>query len=445
MSTQELNKQKTLEYDKLYNQHPWMTGKASSIAVERADGIYFWDYDGKRYTDMGSQLTNVNLGYGNQDIIHAVKKQLDILPYVAPKFASGPRAQLAKMLIDLAPDNMQKVFFALGGSDSNEAAINMARTVTGRSKIFSRYRSYHGSTLGSGNLSGDPRRFALENPAANGFIKFFDPYVYRSKIPFANDAEAAEFYLDKLREQLLYEGPENVAAIEVESITGANGVIIPPDGYLQGLRKICDEYGILMICDEVMAGFGRTGTMFAFEHWGVKPDIITFAKGVTCGYVPLGGIIVSKEIAKYYEDHVFQYGLTYSGHSLACAAGVACVNYYQEHHILEHVNQVGKVLGEILEEMKEKHRTIGDVRYIGLFSAVELVKDKETREPLVPYADRSGAMGRIIQLLTDRGFSTYGRENNINITPPLIITEQQLREEMKKFDEVMDIVDSGNF
>lgn len=445
MSIQELTKQETLEYDKLYNQHPWMTGKASPIAVKRADGIYFWDYDGKRYTDMGSQLTNVNLGYGNQDITNAIKAQLDILPYVAPKFASGSRAQLAKMLIDLASDNMQKVFFALGGSDSNEAAINMARTVTGRSKIFSRYRSYHGSTLGSGNLSGDPRRFALENPAANGFIKFFDPYVYRSKIPFQSDAEAAEFYLDKLREQLLYEGPENVAAIEVESITGANGVIIPPDGYLQGLRKICDEHGILMICDEVMAGFGRTGTMFAFEHWNVKPDIITFAKGVTCGYVPLGGIIVSKEIAKYYEDHVFQYGLTYSGHSLACAAGVACVNYYQEHHILEHVNKIGKVLGEILEEMKEKHRTIGDVRYIGLFSAVELVKDKNTREPLVPYADRSGAMGRIIQLLTERGFSTYGRENNINITPPLIITEQQLREEMKKFDEVMDIVDSGNF
>ena len=445
MSIQALNKQETLEYDKLYNQHPWMTGTAAPIAVERADGIYFWDYDGKRYTDMGSQLTNVNLGYGNQEITDAMKKQLDILPYIAPKFSSGPRAQLAKMLVDLAPDNMQKVFFALGGSDSNEAAINMARTVTGRSKIFSRYRSYHGSTLGSGNLSGDPRRFALENPAANGFIKFFDPYVYRSKISFKDDAEAAEFYLDKLREQLLYEGPENVAAIEVESITGANGVIIPPDGYLQGLRKICDEYGILMICDEVMAGFGRTGTMFAFEHWGVKPDIITFAKGVTCGYVPLGGIIVSKEIAKYYENHVFQYGLTYSGHSLACAAGVACVNYYQEHHILEHVNRVGKVLGEILEELKKKHRTIGDVRYIGLFSAVELVKDKETREPLVPYADRSGQMGQIIQLLADRGFSTYGRENNINITPPLIITEQQLREEMKKFDEVMDIVDSGNF
>ncbi|MDO5547938.1 MAG: aminotransferase class III-fold pyridoxal phosphate-dependent enzyme [Eubacteriales bacterium] len=441
MSNYQLNGTETLQYDKTYNQHPWLTGNVNPIAVEKAEGIYFWDYEGKRYADMGSQLTNVNLGYGNPEISNAIREQLDILPYVAPKFASGPRAQLAKMLVELAPDNMQKVFFALGGSDSNEAAINMARTVTGRPKIFSRYRSYHGSTLGSGNLSGDPRRFALENPAATGFIKFFDPYVYRSKIRFQNDAEASAFYLDKLREQLLYEGPENVAAIEVESITGANGVIIPPDGYLQGLRKICDEYGILLICDEVMAGFGRTGTMFAFEHWGIKPDIITFAKGVTCGYVPLGGIIVSKEIARYYEDHVFQYGLTYSGHSLACAAGVACVNYYQEHHILDHVQEVGEVLKELLEEQKEKHRCIGDVRSIGLFSAVELVKDKETREPLVPYADKSGQLGRIIARLHERGFSTYGRENNINITPPLIITEEQLREEMKKFDEVMDIVD----
>ena len=436
-----LNGAQTLEYDRLYNQHPWLTGKVNPIAVEKADGIYFWDYDGKRYADMGSQLTNVNLGYGNKEITQAVKDQLDILPYVAPKFASGPRSQLAKMLIDLAPDNMQKVFFALGGSDSNEAAINMARTVTGRSKIFSRYRSYHGSTLGSGNLSGDPRRFALEKPASTGFIKFFDPYVYRTGISFENDEEASAFYLRMLREQLLYEGPENVAAIEVESITGANGVIIPPDGYLQGLREICDEYGILLICDEVMAGFGRTGTMFAFEHWGIKPDIITFAKGVTCGYVPLGGIIVSKEIAKYYEDHVFQFGLTYSGHTLACAAGVAALNYYKEHHILENVNRVGKVLKEILLEQKEKHRCVGDVRAIGLFSAVELVKDPKTREPLVPYADKSGQMGKIIGWLNERGFSTYGRENNINITPPLIITEEQLREEMKKFDEVLSIVD----
>lgn len=437
----DLNRELTVTYDKKYNQHPWLTGNVDAIPIERAEGIYFYDFNGKRYFDMSSQLSCVNIGHGNKDVIEAIQKQVEILPYVAPAYASAPRSELAKLLIDLAPDNMAKVFFTCGGSDANEAAINMARTVTGRSKVFSRYRSYHGSTLGSGNLSGDPRRFALENPSATGFVKFKDPYVYRSPIEFKNDQEASEYYLHKIEEQLAYEGPENVAAIFVESITGANGVIIPPNGYLQGLRKICDKYGILMVCDEVMAGFGRTGKMFAFENWGIKPDIITFAKGVTSSYVQLGGIIISKEIAEYYDDKVFQYGLTYSGHSLACAAGVACVNYYQKANLLENAQKVGKVLGEILEEMKEKHACVGDVRYIGLFSAVEFVKDKKTKEPLVPYADKSGTMGKIIGLLKERGFATFGRENNINISPPLIITEEQLREAMKIFDEVLDIVD----
>lgn len=437
----DLNRELTVTYDKKYNQHPWLTGNVDAIPIERAEGIYFYDFNGKRYFDMSSQLSCVNIGHGNKDVIEAIQKQVEILPYVAPAYASAPRSELAKLLIDLAPDNMAKVFFTCGGSDANEAAINMARTVTGRSKVFSRYRSYHGSTLGSGNLSGDPRRFALENPSATGFVKFKDPYVYRSPIEFKNDQEASEYYLHKIEEQLAYEGPENVAAIFVESITGANGVIIPPNGYLQGLRKICDKYGILMVCDEVMAGFGRTGKMFAFENWGIKPDIITFAKGVTSSYVQLGGIIISKEIAEYYDDKVFQYGLTYSGHSLACAAGVACVNYYQKANLLENAQKVGKVLGEILEEMKEKHACVGDVRYIGLFSAVEFVKNKKTKEPLVPYADKSGTMGKIIGLLKERGFATFGRENNINISPPLIITEEQLREAMKIFDEVLDIVD----
>lgn len=437
-----LNGKETIEFDKKYNQHPWLPGNVNPTAIERAEGIYMYDYDGNRYYDMSSQLSNVNLGYGNRDIIEAVQKQVELLPYIAPAYASGPRSELAKLLVDLAPDNMSKVFFTCGGSDANEAAINMARTVTGRSKIFSRYRSYHGSTLGSGNLSGDPRRFALENPAANGFVKFIDPYVYREKFEFASDAEASAYYLDKLRDQLLYEGPENVAAIFVESITGANGVIIPPDGYLQGIRSLCTEYGILMVCDEVMAGFGRTGTMFAFEHWGVKPDIITFAKGVTCGYVQLGGIIISKEIAEFYGDRVFQYGLTYSGHTLACAAGVASVNYYLTHHILEHVNEVGAVLAEILDDMKERHACVGDVRHIGLFAAVEFVKDKKTKEPLVPYADKAGTMGKIVGLLKQRGFATFGRENNINISPALIITEEELREAMKIFEEVLTIVDN---
>lgn len=438
----DITREEVLEYDKKYNQHPWLTGKVEPIPVERADGIYFWDYNGKKYYDMSSQLANVNLGYGNKDIIQAVQKQVEILPYIAPAHASGPRSQLAKMLIDLAPDNMGKVLFTCGGSDANEAAIYAARTFTGRGKIFSRYRSYHGSTLGSGNLSGDPRRFALEKPAANGFIKFFDPYVYRSDIKFKDDQEASDYYLGLLEQQIQYEGADQVAAIEVETITGANGVIIPPDGYLQGLRKLCDKYGILLICDEVMAGFGRTGKMFSFEHWGIKPDIITFAKGVTCGYVQLGGIIMSKEIAKYFEDNVFLYGLTYSGHSLACAAGVASVNYYSEHKILDHVNEVGKVFGQLLEDIKATHKCVGDVRYIGLFGALELVKDKEKKIPIVPYGyDENKTMAKIQGMLKERGFSAFGRENNINVTPPLIITEEQLREAFKILDEVLDIVD----
>ena len=439
----DITREQVLEYDKSFNQHPWLTGNIDPIPVERADGIYFWDYNGKRYYDMSSQLANVNLGYGNKDIIEAIQSQVEILPYIAPAYASGPCAELAKELISLAPDNMGKVFFTCGGSDANEAAIYAARTFTGKSKILSRYRSYHGSTLGSGNLSGDPRRFALETPAATGFLKFFDPYTYRSNIEFQNDQEASDYFLNLLEEQIQYEGADNIAAIEVESITGANGVIIPLDGYLQGLRTLCDKYGILLICDEVMAGFGRTGKMFAFENWGIKPDIISFAKGVTCGYVQLGGIIMSKEIADYFNDHTFLYGLTYSGHSLACAAGLAAVNYYREHKILDHVNEVGIVFGELLEKLKADHRSVGDVRYIGLFGAVELMKDRDKKIPLVPYGyDENKIMVRIQGLLKERGFAAFGRENNINVTPPLIITEDELRSAFKILDEVLTIVDN---
>ncbi|MGN0432975.1 MAG: aminotransferase class III-fold pyridoxal phosphate-dependent enzyme [Bilifractor sp.] len=438
----ELTREQVIEYDHLYNQHAWLKGDTTAIPVERAEGIYLYDYNGKKYYDMSSELANVNLGYGNRDIIEAVRSQVEKLPYVAPAYASGPRAELAKLLIEKAPDNAGKVFFTCGGSDANEAAIYAARTYTGKTKIFSRYRSYHGSTYGSGNMSGDPRRFALETPAATGFIKFFDPYLYRSPLKFASDEEASEYYLRQIEEQILYEGPDQTAAIEVETVTGANGVIIPPDGYLQGLRRLCDKYGILLICDEVMAGFYRTGTLFAFEHWGIKPDIISFAKGVTCGYVQLGGIIISSEIAEFFRDRPFLYGLTYSGHSLACAAGVAAVRYYDKAHIAQHVKETGKIFGELLEEVKEKHRCVGDVRYIGLFGAVELVRDKRTKEPLVPYGrDPEQIMPRIHGLLKERGFAAFGRENNINITPPLIITEQELRDAFEILDEVLGIVD----
>lgn len=437
-----MNGQEIKEMQVKYNLQSWSKQKEiNPIPIEKADGIYMWDFDGNRYSDMSSQLVNLNVGHNCRPIIEAIKEQAEKYCYLSPSYGSEPRAKLAKMVVDLMPDNMGKVFFTNGGADANENAVKIARMFTGRNKIFSRYRSYHGSTFGAGNLTGEPRRYPLE-PGIPGFVKFFDPYVYREPIRFASEKEASDYYVAKLREQVIYEGPESVAAIVMETITGSNGVIIPPEGYLQGVRKICDEFGIMMICDEVMAGWGRTGKMFAFENFGVKPDIVSFAKGVTCGYVQLGGVVVSKEIAAYFDDHLLSCGLTYSAHPLACAAGIACVNYYKDANILENVNRVGKVLGDILEELKEKHACVGDVRYIGLFSSIELVKDKATKEPLVPYGkDPEGRMGKIIGALKAKGFMTYSHENMIFVSPPLIITEEQIREEMAKVDEVLAEVD----
>ncbi|MBU5463704.1 aminotransferase class III-fold pyridoxal phosphate-dependent enzyme [Anaerotignum sp. MSJ-24] len=433
---------KIKEYHKKYNLQSWSKQKdINPIPIEKAEGIYMWDFDGNRYTDMSSQLVNLNVGHGCRPIIDAIKEQTEKYCYLGPSYGAEPRGELAKMIIDLMPDNMGKVFFTNGGADANENVVKIARMYTGRQKIFSRYRSYHGSTYGAGNLTGEPRRYPLE-PGAPGFIKFFDPYVYREKIKFESEEEASEYYVGKLREQIIYEGPDSIAAIVMETITGSNGVIIPPKGYLPGVRKLCDEFGIMMICDEVMAGWGRTGKMFAFENFDVKPDIVSFAKGVTCGYVQLGGVVVSKKIAEFFDDHLLSCGLTYSGHPLACAAGVACVNYYKDADILTNVNKSGAVLGEILEDLKAKHKSVGDVRYIGLFSAIELVKDKATKEPLVEYGkDPEGIMGKIIGMLKAKKFMCYSHENMILISPPLIITPEQVKEEMVKVDEVLDEVD----
>lgn len=412
------------------------------IPIERAEGIYMWDFAGNRYSDMSSQLVNLNVGHGNRQIIDAIKEQAEKYCYLSPSYGSEPRGELAKMIVERMPDNMGKVFFTNGGADANENAVKIARMYTGRQKIFSRYRSYHGSTYGAGNLTGEPRRYPLE-PGAPGFVKFFDPYVYREQIPFESEEAAAAYYVAKLREQVIYEGPDSVAAIVMETITGSNGVIIPPKGYLPGVRALCDEFGIMMICDEVMAGFGRTGKMFAFENFDVKPDIVSFAKGVTCGYVQLGGVCVSKKIAAYFDDHLLSCGLTYSGHPLACAAGVACLKFYDDAKILDNVNASGAVLGEVLETLKAKHPSVGDVRYIGLFSAIELVKDKATKEPLVPYGrDPDGVMKKIVGSLAKKGFMTYSHENMLFVSPPLIITAEQVREEMKKMDEVLTEVDA---
>ena len=420
-----------------YNLQSWSKQKGlNPIPIEKAEGIYLWDFDGNRYTDMSSQLVNLNVGHGNRQIIDAIKEQAEKYCYLSPSYGSEPRGKLAEMIIERMPDNMGKVFFTNGGADANENAVKIARMYTGRQKIFSRYRSYHGSTYGAGNLTGEPRRYPLE-PGAPGFVKFFDPYIYREKIAFESEKAASDYYVSKLREQIIYENPDSVAAIGLETITGSNGVIIPPEGYLKGVRSICDEFGIMMICDEVMAGFGRTGKMFSFEHFGVMPDLVSFAKGVTCGYVQLGGVCVSKRI-EYFDDHLLSCGLTYSGHPLACAAGVACLKFYDDAKILERVNISGKVLGEELEALKAKYELVGDVRYIGLFSAIELVKDRKTKEPLVPYGkDPDGIMKSIIGKLTAKGLMTYSRENMILISPPLIITPEQIKEEMVKVDEVL--------
>lgn len=426
------------EKQKKYVLQSWnKQANLNPIPIEKADNIYLYDYDGNRYADMSSLHVNMNLGYANKEINEAIKAKVDQYAFISEAYADKDRADLAEKIIGLMPDNMGKVFFTNAGADANENAIKIARMYTGRTKVFSRYRSYHGSTFGAGNLTGEPRRYALE-PGIAGFVKFMDPYMYRDNLPFATEEECTEFYLRKLEEQITYENPSSIAAIVMETITGTNGIIIPPKGYLPGVRKICDKYGIMMICDEVMAGWCRTGQMFAFQNFDVKPDIVSFAKGVTCGYVQLGGVVVSKDIAAYFDDHVLSCGLTYNGHPLACAAGNACVQYYIDHDIPGHVREVGKVLGEILEKMKADHPSVGDVRYIGLFSSVELVKDKETREALVPYGqDPKGTMPKLLGSLKKKGFMTFGHENMILIAPPLIITAEQLKEEMAKLDEVL--------
>ncbi|WP_195510337.1 aminotransferase class III-fold pyridoxal phosphate-dependent enzyme [Clostridium tyrobutyricum] len=430
------------KYDRKYNLHSWSAQKKiDPLVITKAEGIYFWDSTGKKYFDMSSQLVNLNIGHGNRKVIEAIKEQADKMPFMGPGYAVDVRAKLAERVIEKAPDNMDKVFFTLGGADANENAIKIAKIYTGKFKIFSRYRSYHGASFGAANLSGEPRRYTCE-PGIPGFVKFFDPYIYREKIKFESEEKATEFYLGKLEEQLIYEGTDKVAAVFIETITGSNGVIIPPKGYLQGIRRLCDKYGILMICDEVMAGWGRTGEWFACNNWNVKPDIITFAKGITCGYVPLGGVLVDKKIAEYFDDNVLMCGLTYNAHPLACAAGCATLEVYEEEKLIENSRNMGAILGEKLEELKEKHSSVGDVRYIGLFSAVELVKDKNTREALVPYGkDPEGRMTKIIGMLKEKGFSTYSHENSIMIAPPLIINKEELEEALDILDDVMDSVD----
>jgi len=428
-----------------YNLYSWSAQKKiNPMVVSKAEGIYFWDEDGKKYYDMSSQLVNSNLGHGHKKLIQAIKDQAEKMAFMGPGYSVDVRSEAAQKLVEMSGLDGAKVFFTNAGAEANENAIKFAKAYTGKWKIFSAYRSYHGASFGASSLTGEPRRFIAE-PGVPGFIHFDGPYPYRAPkaCKFNSEEDITEFYLELLENQILYENPDSIAAIFFETVVGSNGVLVPPKGYYEGVRALCDKYNIVLVFDEVMAGFYRTGTPFAFHQFGVKPDLVTFAKGSTCGYVPLGGVIVSEKIAKYFDEKKMYNGLTYSAHPMGCAVAIAALEAYKEDKIEENVKKQGKVLGELLDEIERKHPCVGQVRYIGLFSAVELVKNKETREPLVPFNnDSEGLMNKIIGMLKTEGFSTYSHENIILVAPPLNITETELREAMAILDKVLDSVDN---
>ena len=407
------------------------------MAVASAEGVRFTTVDGRRFIDFNSQLMSVHAGHGDRRIIEAIKAQADRLPYISPFLATEVRARLGQKLAELLPGDIDKVFFTLGGTDANENAIKMARAVTGRPKIMARYRSYHGSTGNAVQATGDPRRWPNEHSA--GIVHVLDPYH-----GIERGWEDAEPALRQLEETIRLEGPETIAGFLLEPISGTNGVLIPPDGYLQGVRELCDRHGILMICDEVMSGFGRTGRWFAVDHWGVVPDLITLAKGLTSSYVPLGAVGMRPHIAKYFDDHVFFGGLTYNSHPLGCAAALGAIQAYEEDDMVGNAKRMGAVLARHHQRLMERHPCVGAVRSIGLFGAIELVRSRKTMEPLAPFNSTSPEMKAVAQALLDAGLFTFVRWNTIMTNPPLCINEAELDEGFEILDTALEIGDRAS-
>src|SRR6478736_3658239 len=434
----ELGKQ-IVEDAKRYVLYSWSVQNAiNPIAVERAEGRYFWDYDGNRYLDFASQLVNVSIGHSHPKVVQAIKDQAEKLATIGPPMATESRSRLGKLLAEVTPGDLTMSFFTNGGAEANENAIKLARWYTGRHKIIARYRSYHGATAGGITLTGDPRRWAAE-PGIPGVVRMFDPYTYRCPAGHPDPCPVCTG-APHLEEILQYEGPHTVAAVILETVTGTNGVIPPPDGYLQSVREVCDRHGILLIADEVMAGFGRTGKWFAVDHWDVVPDIITMAKGINSGYVPLGAMSISEQIADWVRDKYFAGGLTYSGHPLACAAGIASIEAFREEGIVENAAEMGEILGDGLAALADKHESIGEVRGLGLFYGVELVKDRETREPLVPFnasGEAFAPMAKISKAALANGLYLMTHWNVIIVAPPLTITREELDEGLEKLDEAL--------
>src|ERR1700736_3119022 len=415
--------QEIVDLTKKHTLFEWSAqSKVDPIPVARAKGIYFWTPEGKRFIDFNSQLMSVNIGHGDERVIRAITEQASGLAYANPFMATEVRAQLGAKLAEITPGDIDVFFFTNGGAEANENAIKVARLVTGRHKILARYRSYHGGTAGSITLTGDPRRWAVE-PGMPGVVHVLDPYH-----GIERGWDSAETSLAMIEETIELEGPNTIAAFILEPVTGTNGILVPPDGYLEGLRKICDKYGILMIADEVMAGFGRTGAWFAVDHWKVVPDLLCMAKGLTSSYVPLGAVGMRHHIAQHFQKNVFYGGLTYNSHPLGCAAALATIRVYEEDRLIENAKRMGAVMSELLKELQARHPSVGAVRSIGLFGIVELIRNRRTREPLAPFNGPAEEMQALGLFFREQGLYTFVGWNVFYTTPPLCITEEQLRE-----------------
>jgi taurine---2-oxoglutarate transaminase len=405
--------------------------KADPIPVAGAKGCWFWTPEGKRYLDFNSQLMCVNIGHGDERVVTAIQEQAARLPYISPFMATEARARLGEKLASIAPGDIDTFFFTNGGADANENALKIARLFTGRHKVIARYRSYHGGTMGAASLTGDPRRLFAE-PGVPGVIHVLDPYH-----GIERGWDTAEQALQQLEEIIQLEGAQSIAAFFLETVSGTNGILIPPDGYLQGVRELCTRHGILMVCDEVMSGFGRTGAWFAVNHWNVVPDLMTMAKGLTSAYVQLGAVGMRPQIAEFFRDRMFPSGLTYNSHPLACAAALATLGVYEEDDLIGNARCMGAIMKDLLGDLERRHPSIGATRSIGLFGIAELVKDKKTRQPLAPFAGTSDEMTRLGKYLREEGLYTFVRWHTFFTNPPLCITESELREGFAMIDRAL--------
>jgi taurine--2-oxoglutarate transaminase len=430
------------DLDREFVFHSWSAQKAlKPMCIAGAEGSYFWDYDGNRFLDFSSQLVNVNIGHQHPKVIAAIQEQAARLATVAPQHANDKRGEAAKRIVGLAGPNMSKVFFTNGGADAVENAIRMARLHTHKHKILSAYRSYHGNTGAAIQATGDPRRWPNEYSAQQ--VHFFGPYLYRSEFWATTPQEESERALQHLEHVIQFEGPGTIGAIILESVVGTAGILVPPPGYLEGVRALCDKYNIIWIADETMSGFARTGKWFAFQNWEAQPDLIVFAKGSNSGYVPVGGVVISGDIAATFDEKVFPGGLTYSGHPLAAASIVASIDAMTEEKVVENAASIGEnVLAPGLRELQDKHPVIGEVRGLGVFWALDLVKNRETREPLAPYGGTSPAMTELVTECKARGLMPFTNFNRMHVVPPCVVTESEARAGLEILDQVFTLIDA---